>query len=359
MENNIKIRSESLASITSLEKDWCALEATSECHFFLSWLWIENWIHHHQNKDSLIVLYFEDNNSLLGIALATRKFIKRMHFFKHDAAILYQTDDYLDNLTPEYTGIVCKQSNEKKLFDFLVQNTIDGSFTWGTTTISLCVNEPVKTKNINSITHTTYQVNLTNIQSSNDEYLSKLSSNTRRQIKRSKKEYKKLYGDLKIIFPSDKNECINFFYNLLPLHQEYWRSKNKTDAFYHDGLISFHEDLINKGYPDNLYIVKIQAGTEVIGYIYNFKYNERIYNYQSGLCYPDNNKLKPGLTSHALLIDQHIKQGDDIYDFMAGDYQYKRSLSTEESTLYTMTINKPSWKTFSQRLIRIILRRNK
>lgn len=358
MKHNIKIRSKPLPNLASLEKDWLTLEGISKCHFFLSWLWIENWIRHHQNRKALIVLYFEDNNSLLGIALATRKHIKRMRFFKHDAAILYQTGDYLDNLTPEYTGIVCKKSNEKLLLESLIENTINGEFMWNTTTISRCEIEPIKRKTINIITHPTFQVNLASIHTSQDKYLSKLSSNTRSQIKRSMKRYKNLYGDLQLIFPSDKNECIEFFYRMLFLHQKYWRSKNKIDAFYNNDLVLFHTDLINNGYPHNLYIVKVQAGTELIGYIYNFKYNKRIYNYQGGLCYSNDNKLKPGLVSHTLLINHHIKHGDDMYDFMAGDYQYKKSLCTEKSKLYTVAIDKPGWKISIQKLIRIVLRKN-
>jgi CelD/BcsL family acetyltransferase involved in cellulose biosynthesis len=43
--------------------------------------------------------------------------------------------------------------------------------------------------------------------------------------------------------------------------------------------------------------------------------------------------MKPGLVCHALAIDHNCRCGHLEYDFLMGDAQYKRSLSTSASEM--------------------------
>ncbi|MFL5257239.1 MAG: GNAT family N-acetyltransferase [Rhodopila sp.] len=52
--------------------------------------------------------------------------------------------------------------------------------------------------------------------------------------------------------------------------------------------------------------------------------------YQSGFVYrDDDNQAKPGLTCHLAAILDALNRGMDIYDFLAGDDRYKRSLADQ------------------------------
>jgi len=64
----------------------------------------------------------------------------------------------------------------------------------------------------------------------------------------------------------------------------------------------------------------------VLGYLYNFEYGERVYSYQSGFSYSDDNRHRPGLLAHALAIEQARQRGMRVYDFLAGDAPYKARL---------------------------------
>jgi CelD/BcsL family acetyltransferase involved in cellulose biosynthesis len=50
-------------------------------------------------------------------------------------------------------------------------------------------------------------------------------------------------------------------------------------------------------------------------------------NYQSGFHYGSDAREKPGLVSHALAIQYYGGKNGMVYDFLAGDSRYKRSLA--------------------------------
>ena len=54
------------------------------------------------------------------------------------------------------------------------------------------------------------------------------------------------------------------------------------------------------------------------------------------------NRLKPGLLSHAMAIQFFSDQGFKEYNFMGGDSQYKRQLSQKSMNLTTVIIKKGS-----------------
>ena len=83
-----------------------------------------------------------------------------------------------------------------------------------------------------------------------------------------------------------------------------------------------------------LQLIKIYCGDSVIGYLYNFLWRGTVYCYQSGFRYSTAEaKLKPGLVCHSLAIDYNRENGRSVYNFLAGDSRYKRSMSTDTHKL--------------------------
>jgi CelD/BcsL family acetyltransferase involved in cellulose biosynthesis len=70
-----------------------------------------------------------------------------------------------------------------------------------------------------------------------------------------------------------------------------------------------------------------------LGYLYNFHYAGRVYNYQSGFSYGDDNRHRPGLIAHAMAIAQAQSRGMGVYDFLAGDAHYKARLGAQMSVM--------------------------
>jgi len=55
--------------------------------------------------------------------------------------------------------------------------------------------------------------------------------------------------------------------------------------------------------------------------------------YQSGFAAFDDNKLKPGLVTHALCMQACRERGLTEYNFLAGESRYKQELATMEQEL--------------------------
>ena len=77
-------------------------------------------------------------------------------------------------------------------------------------------------------------------------------------------------------------------------------------AFASGFFADFHRALVTKqSDTGEIQLLRISAGKKLIGSLYNFVKNGRIYAYQSGFNYDPDPRLKPGLVSHCLAIEQN------------------------------------------------------
>jgi CelD/BcsL family acetyltransferase involved in cellulose biosynthesis len=89
-------------------------------------------------------------------------------------------------------------------------------------------------------------------------------------------------------------------------------------------------------------LLRVAAGNQVIGFLYNFRYRGRSLAYQSGFDYAGAGRHgKPGLTCHHEAIRFATSWGATRYDFLAGDDRYKRSLSDRAETLHWIVVTDP------------------
>ena len=80
----------------------------------------------------------------------------------------------------------------------------------------------------------------------------------------------------------------------------------------------------------------------MIGYLYNLIYRRQVYSYQSGFLFEDDPKLKPGLVSHCLCIEMHEREGNAVYDFMAGENRYKSNLGSPGPDMHYVVLRRPT-----------------
>jgi CelD/BcsL family acetyltransferase involved in cellulose biosynthesis len=134
------------------------------------------------------------------------------------------------------------------------------------------------------------------------------------------------------------------------LHQAAWQKRGELGAFASERFTGFHRTLIGRAWAkDKIHLAKITAGSDCVGILYSFYDRKKVYFYQSGFNYEPDNRLKPGLLCHALMIEWYTKYGADEYDFVAGDARYKRSLATDSRNLVWSTIDRDNAKMKSLR----------
>lgn len=175
----------------------------------------------------------------------------------------------------------------------------------------------------------TYQVDLRRFYDKSD-FLCSLSSNTRYQIQRAEREYRK-FGSAQVERATTKELALSWLYEAAPHHIKRWSNTRVGSGFENPHFVNFHkgfiEDLFACGKID---LLRVSFGDHTIAYLYNFLIDKRVFFYLSANIYFGNTKhAKPGLVAHALAIEHYIKQGFDTYDFMGGESQYKRSFATQ------------------------------
>lgn len=165
-------------------------------------------------------------------------------------------------------------------------------------------------------------------------YLATRSSNTRYQISRSIRRYERR-GPLTLQRAESPETVAAWLAGLMALHAETWRRRGKPGAFADPFIRRFHAALTAAAFArGELDLLRLSAGGEVVGYLYNLRLRGRVSAYQSGLAaVAEGGHEKPGLTLHALAIERSLAGGDEAYDFLAGDDRYKRSLATGSAVL--------------------------
>jgi CelD/BcsL family acetyltransferase involved in cellulose biosynthesis len=78
-----------------------------------------------------------------------------------------------------------------------------------------------------------------------------------------------------------------------------------------------------------------------------------VLNYQSGLRYESDAKLKPGLVAHTLLIEENLRRGARIYDLLMGNQRYKWSLATDEGTMCELVVQRERLRFRLENLARV------
>lgn len=171
------------------------------------------------------------------------------------------------------------------------------------------------------------------------DWIASLNANTRQQLRRSARAFAAA-GTLHVERAASVAEAWEFLDALMKLHQRTWEGRGKPGAFAQPFFRRFHRELIARGLPrDEIDLLRISAGKSVIGYLYNFRFRGHVLAYQSGFDYAAaTGARKPGMTCHHMAIAMYAAADVRVYDFLAGDAQYKRSLANSQTAMHWLTL---------------------
>jgi len=186
-------------------------------------------------------------------------------------------------------------------------------------------------------------VDLAQLRAEGRPYLAALSANTRYQLRRSVRHYAQ-WGPPRLERATEVPQALDWLAAMIELHEAMWRARGLPGAFASDYLRRFHRAVLEAGVPrGEVDLLRCTAGGRLIGYLYNLRGGGRVLSYQGGFEHAEAGPHgKPGLTCHLLAIEQAMAEGEAVYDFLAGDTRYKRSLTTASETL-TWVERTPRW----------------
>ena len=343
-----------------LHRLWLDLQQRAVPSYFLTWSWIGCWLEHTGERP--LVLEARSDDRVIALALIQSSNNRSQGRFPAKCLYLHETGKKkMDRLTIEYNGILADAEigNQavKACIDFLID---DKRHVPKWDELYLSGVDPLYAEHFRGRSDLrltprekgSASVDLDAIRSAGKQYIDSLSSNTRYQVRRAIRLYEKS-GNLSITPAVNADMTMSYLKEIEPLHIQYWTQRGSDSGFSDPFFKSFHEAQITRGLQSGeTELLRITAGSELIGYLYNFIYNRKVYFYLSAFHYQDDPKIKPGLVSHALAVQYYLDKGLSIYDFMAGDARYKSNLGNSKSKLYWLIVQRKKLKFTMEEFLR-------
>ena len=314
---------------------WASLEQRANPPFFLSWDWIGGWMATADLRPAILVGRVGGAVVLLAAVMPGMR--PSPLGWQVPALYLNTTGQpELDIITVEYNGFMVAPEWVGQIEAAAIAFLLSGITVAGQRRDEVHIktaSAPIDAAMLASGVRfaevqrkPSFRIDLEAVRASGKGYLDTLSANTRQQIRRSMRLYEKR-GPLTATRAATVDEALAWLEALGELHQVYWVARGEPGAFAHPYFVAFQRHMLrtclDKGTVE---LLRVCAGDEAIGYVYNFVYRGQVYAYLTGIKYEDDSKLKPGLVNHVLCIEAHLAEGAANYDFMAGDNRYKANL---------------------------------
>ncbi|MEQ9642007.1 MAG: GNAT family N-acetyltransferase [Alphaproteobacteria bacterium] len=317
--------------LEALGAAWRTLQRDCPHSFFQSWSWIGCLARATGRTPQ--VMSVRDGERLVGLAA----------WFEGPVALPWQRrlalselgDERYDRVYIEYNGVLAMHGHDDAIrratLSFLQARArpwLDRFLLGGVPSVYADLARSLGWRVYERDSKEVFSLALTDLDAPN-RHLAMLSRNVRQHIRRSLRFYARPPA---LTVAGSVDEALAYMARLKVLHQASWRRRGRAGAFAEPFFETFHRRLIEENFDKgHVELVRVAAGDEDIGYLYNFIYGDRVYFYQSGLRYFDDNRARPGLVSHHLCIEAHAKAGRQHYDFMAGAQRYKTDLGARPS----------------------------
>lgn len=343
------------ADIDMIGDLWRRLQLRGDASFFQSWGWIGCWLRAlPKDRRPVVAIVRGGAEEVVALGLFGQSHNVRHRVLPSHAHYLNESGDaHHDCLTIEYNGLLAPRERlmeataacvatlgrEVRGWDELFLSGLDADQRSAFETAART--EGLGCRMLEE--KPCHFVDLDTIRAGGD-YLEMLGKNTRYQVRRALRIYEE-DGPVSCASAQSAAEALEFLDGLKILHQAYWQARGKPGSFANAFFERFHRALICERFAyGEIQLAKISTPKKVIGYLYNFVHRGTVYAYQSGFLYEDDNRRKPGLVSHYLAIEGHLRTGARLYDFMAGDGQHKQSLSTDTRSLTWLVLQRDRLK---------------
>lgn len=344
-----------LPPLETLQTVWRGLQGRSNSSFFVSWEWIGRWLAHLPAHIPRSLLRVETEGRLVGLAIVCKHSQMRRGLPGKSRGLYINCtgDPQLDELTIEYNGLLTESGLEAPALRAAIAHLArepewDEIFLNGWERVDM-LDDTLTGSGIRLIErrrHRCYHVDLRGLRDSNRQYIETLPRKIRYNLRRAFREAEQL-GGLALDLAASAEEASQFLEELKTLHQRAWTGRGQPGSFANRFFSAFHADLVaHLGDEDFVQLARLRVGGVAVGYVYNFVYRGRVYNYQSGFDFAFSSVAawRPGVICHARTIELSCERGLDVYDFMAGDHIYKRELGTASTEMVWVTLQRPRFK---------------
>jgi CelD/BcsL family acetyltransferase involved in cellulose biosynthesis len=348
----IRARLEPVGDLERLGAAWRALETQSEASFFQSWGWIGCWLRHLGGHRQPLAAIAERDGEVVGLGVFVPGRERRHRVTTVHTLRLHESGEpALDPLYVEHNGLVAAPACLPQVWAAVVA-ALARSGAWdelvlgglGARAAAACI-AAARGHGLQVVVRQRRAgayLDLEGLRRSGRAFADGLSRNTRHQLVRARRLYE-ASGPLSLRAAGTVDEALAMLDQLKRWHQTTWRRRGQPGCFATPAFERFHRALIRDRFRHGeIRLACAAAGDRPFGYLYNFARGDRIYAYQSGFDYAPDGRLKPGLLSHALAIEQALRAGFAVYDFMAGENRLKASFASDREEMVWLSVRRPS-----------------
>lgn len=340
-----------LVNIAQARDAWIQIQPAAHISFFQSWHWMQTWLSSLPASQQLHLLTVSHDGVLVaaGICVATRH--RRFGLMPVKALHLNSTGEPAhDCIAAEYGNLIAVHGHEASAWSEALHFLRSANPAWEEFTVEGARPMLLEAWTSMGLPHRIIRrdhahfVSLERVRAAEDgKFLTLLPSRARSRIKSTRRQIESRLGPVTLRISSTVDEALGFFGELKQLHQAHWKRRGAEGAFSHSFFELFHRRLIADSFGDgSIQLARFTAGDTVLGYIYNFVHQGHVYFYQSGLNYEATTRAEsPGLMLHAMMIDMNAERGHQVYDLLAGDSQYKKTLATGSEELCWFALQQP------------------
>jgi hypothetical protein len=332
---------------------WTALEAeTGNGGLASSWYWTSTWLDAYGDLVPHVFLVAERGGIPCGITLLTRGVNQKVGPVPVRRIHLGTGGEPADSTVwTEYRRLLVRDEDRQEVSRAIIDHVLESDRTWEELALDGFVPDDAEPL----LEHPGYwfvrrEISRTTdfapIRAAGGDVIASLGKNTRYSIRRSMRRF----GDLTLEVATTPAQAQDIFDELIALHQKHWVALGLPGVFATERSLAFHRSLLSGLLERNaLVLARVRNAEQTIGCVYGFVEHNRMLMYQTGFPDFDDDKLKPGLVSHAMVMQHCLDAGMAEYDYLYGDTRYKRDLSNSSRELVYAVLSR---RTLKQALLR-------
>ena len=329
--------------LAALEPAWNELLRSSEANsIFLTWEWITTWWQFYGNRRALhIVVVRAKDGAIVGLAPLCRA--------QHRFLLSWQTISFIGaggDVTPEYLDFIVRRGYEQPVVRAIVEHlladpTIDelDLLPFASASPNLAQTLDILRAAKGTVRHRHGpRCPILPLPSSPEEFLATRSKNYKKKVGEYQRRCeKRLNVRLRQAVTAD--EVRRDLATLRTFHGTHLKGRSR--AFRSAQYMGFHETFATRLLSSNaLRIYALESDSRTLALVYGFIYEGRYYFYQGGRD-PAFVAERVGLVLMHKVIQEAIRDGAKVFDFLTGeeDYKYRWAVSADGSDRIT------HWKT--------------
>jgi hypothetical protein len=329
--------------VSTVERKWLALEARCGATLMSSWAWTRTWLRHYGTVVPHRFLIAERNGVVCGAALVTEGVGRKLGPFPWRTLHLGTAGEVdVESVVVEYNGLLALPEERAHVVSAIMRE-LHADPDWDELLLEGFVPEDAQVffqvePRFERTERECAAVDLEEVRRTPGGAQGVFKSSVQKKIRYN---FKGL-GPTRAEWAETLEQAFDVFDEMLALHHKRWSKVGQPGAFASGRFRDFHRAAIEHLFPQGkAALFRVKNATETLGCLYFLVDGPRVMVYQTGILSMNSNKYSPGWVVHLEAMNTCAERGFGEYNYLAGDRQYKRELSTLSAKLHWASYRRP------------------